>query len=477
MSGHDIMGCVRILAGGAKRRPSRKVGRRTQQHRYGFLTAAAALLGCVGFAAAWVLLRLIGLFTQVAFYHRLDAAYAEVHAAPYAHGVYLIAILVAASVLAGLAIRYGHPALSGHGIPEVMESVLTNESRIPPRVALLKPIFSAIVIGLGGPFGAEGPIIQTGGAIGSLLGQVLPTTAAERKVLIACGAAAGMTGIFGTPVAAVLLPIELITFEFSLRTVALPAMAAAVAFTLRSAIMDTQPLFLIPPTHAVGPLGLLWCAIFGVLAGFEAAGITRALYWIEDQYRHIRWAGAVMRPAVGALAVGLIALAGPEVLGVGYDLIRSVLGGQVPTVELFRILGFKGAGWLLALASGTVGGVLAPLFMIAGATGALIGHALQGVTGLAPGLVALVFMGAVFGGSARIVLTAAVFAAEVTGDFQAIVPLLLATALAAIVAERLVPYNVMTGKLVRRGLRFSMDYYAPAHERVADDGDGKARRD
>jgi CIC family chloride channel protein len=441
-----------------------RVGRTTEQHRYGFLVAAAAVLGGVGFGAAWVLLRLIGLFTHVAFYHRVDAGYAEVHLAPFAHGVYLVAILAAANAAAGLAIRYGHPALSGHGIPEVMESVLTRDGRIPPRVALLKPIFAAVVIGLGGPFGAEGPIIQTGGAIGSLLGQILPASAAERKVLIACGAAAGMTGIFGTPLAAVLLPVELITFEFSLRTLALPAISAAVALALRGALMDARPLFLMPATQAVGPLGLAWCVPFGVLAGLEAAGITRVLYWLEDLYHHVRWAGEVVRPAIGALVVGLIALAGPEVLGVGYDLIREVLAGQASTAELLRIVGFKGLGWLAALASGTVGGVLAPLFMIAGSTGALLGRLLQGLTGLAPGLVGLIFMGAVFGGCARVVLTGAVFAAEVTGDFGAMAPLLVATAMATMVAERLLPYNVMTGKLVRRGLRVSLDYYAHHHD-------------
>lgn len=439
--------------------------------RYGLLLVAAALLGGAGFGSAWVLLRLIGFLTQAAFYHRLAASYAEVHVAPYAHGVYLVVILVAANALAGLAIRYGHPALGGHGIPEVMESVLEQESRIPWRVAALKPLFSALVIGLGGPFGAEGPIIQTGGAIGSLLGQWLPMSAAERKVLVACGAAAGMTGIFGTPLAAVLLPVELITFEFSLRTVALPAVAAAVSIALRGAVMGPLPLFATAAAQPVGLGGLAWCGLFGALGGLEAVGITRALYGLEDLYRRVRWCGTVLRPAIGGLAVGLIALAGPEVLGVGYDIIRAVLGGQVAPSELLRILGFKAVGWLAALASGTVGGVLAPLFMIAGATGALVGQALHGLTGLAPGLVALVFMAAVFGGSARIVLTAAVFAAEVTGDFGALVPLLAATAVATLVADRLLPYNVMTGKLVRRGLKVSHDYFAPPHTRTSGEGD------
>lgn len=431
-----------------------------EEHRYAFLVAAAIVLGVVGFGAAWTLLRLIGLFTQLVFHHRVAAEYAEAHAAPFAHGLGMLAALVGANLLAGLAIRFGHPALSGHGIPEVMESVLEKESRIPLRVALLKPIFSALVIGLGSPFGAEGPIIQTGGAIGSILGQILPTTANERKVLIACGAAAGMTGIFGTPIAAVLLPVELITFEFSLRTVALPAIAATVAYVLRTTLLDATPLFAMHATAPIRLVGLGWCMAFGVVAGVEAAAITATLYWLEDAYKRIPGSGPVTRPVIGALAVGLVALAVPEVLGVGYDLLRAILNDQTSLAELLRLLPAKAVAWLLALASGTVGGVLAPLFIVAGATGGILGTLLAPATGMTAGLVALVFMGAVFGAGARIVLTASVFAAEVTGNFGAVVPVLVATAIATIVTGQLVPYNIMTGKLVRRGLAVSLDYFA-----------------
>ena len=236
---------------------------------------------------------------------------------------------------------------------------------------------------------------------------------------------------------------------------------AKVAAVLRVPLVGAQPLFAMTPTPPVGPWGLLWCVGFGLLAGLEASAITWLLYWLEDLYARIPYTGLITRPLIGALLVGMIALAGPEVLGVGYDLIRAILNGGVTVPELWRILAFKGSGWLLALSSGTVGGVLAPLFMIAGASGALLGHLLAPWIHLAPGLVALVFMAAVFGAAARAALTSVLFAVEVTGDAHAAVAVLVAVAVAAVVADRLLPYNLMTGKLVRRGLHVFQDYFAP----------------
>ena len=230
---------------------------------------------------------------------------------------------------------------------------------------------------------------------------------------------------------------------------------------LRVPLLSGQPLFAMAPTPAVPALGLLWCLGFGLLAGLEAVALTVALYGLEDLYRAIPGTGPVTRPIIGALCVGLLALGGPQLLGVGYDLIRAILGGRLAVPAIWRILIWKGAGWLLALASGTVGGVLAPLFLIAGASGSLLGHALLPWTGITPRLVALVFMAAVFGAGSRAVLTAAFFAVEVTGDWSALVPVLAATAVATALADRLMPYNIMTGKLVRRGLRVSHDYAAP----------------
>ncbi len=437
----------------------------------------AVLMGGIGTVSAWILLHLIWLCTNVLFWHRWSFAYAEAHAAPDASSALTVLILLASGALAGLAVRYGHPSLSGHGIPEVMEAVVLRQGRIPPKVAVLKPLISALVIGSGGPFGAEGPIIQTGGALGSVLGQWLPVNNAERIALIACGAAAGMTGIFGTPLAAVLLPVELITFEFSLSIIAPTALAAAAAAVVRVPLLGAQPLFLVRSPSVIGPTGVLWCLGFGVVAGLVAVLITRLLYRLEDLYAQIPWTGPVTRPIIGGACVGLIALVGPEVLGVGYDLIRAVLNGQLVVAALWQIFIFKGSGWLLALSSGTVGGVLAPLFMVSGALGALIGHALQQWTGLAPGLVALVFMASVFGAAGRAVLTAVIFVVEVTGDYGALVGVLAATAIATTVADQLLPYNIMTGKLVRRGLHLSQDSRAPGFELRSQTPEGNTASD
>jgi CIC family chloride channel protein len=235
-----------------------------------------------------------------------------------------------------------------------------------------------------------------------------------------------------------------------------------VATVLRTALLDAPPLFAMAPSAPIGVVGLGWCLAFGVVGGAEAAAIAAGLYALEDAYRRIPGSGPVTRPMVGALAVAVIALSAPEVLGVGYDLLRVILNDQASLAELLRLLLAKSTAWLVALASGTVGGVLAPLFIVAGSTGGILGKLLAPLTGMSPGIVALVFMGAVFGAGARIVLTASVFAAEVTGNFAALVPVLVATAVATIVAERILPYNIMTGKLVRRGLRFSHDYFPPS---------------
>ena len=440
------------------------------------LMPLAVVVGLTGVVAAAVLFLLICFFSNVFYYHRLALGYAEPHLAPGAASGWTVAVVAFGACCCGLGIRYGDLSLRGHGIPEVMEAVLRRQSRIPPRVALLKPLLAALSIGTGAPFGAEGPIIQTSGALGSLIGQLVPVSALERKILLGCGAAAGMTCIFATPLAGVLLALELIVFEFSARALIPIALAAGVAEVLRPPLLPVAPLF---PSTAVMPGGaaaLLWVCLLGVLAGLETVGITVVLYWLEDLFGRLPRTGLVTRPVIGALVVGGIALMAPSVLGMGYDLIRSVLAGDVPSRALLALLAAKGLGWLVALASGTVGGVLAPLFLIAGSSGELIGRLLQGVSGLSPELVALVFMAAVFGAGSRAMLTATVFALEVTGDHAALLPVLLGVVLATAVAQRLLPYNIMTGKLVRRGLVPPLDYHAPHPVMPARDGTGGAHQ-
>ncbi len=444
------------LVQGKERAPRSRDQQRVRLH---VLLPVSAVAGLLGIAAAVALFSLIGLFSNFFYYHRLALRYVEPHASPFAASPLTVAVVVCGALVAGLAIRYGDLALRGHGIPEVMEAVLQRGGRIPWRIAVLKPLTAALVIGTGSPFGAEGPIIQTAGALGSLVGQVVPLTDRERAILLGCGAAAGMTGIFATPLAAVLLALELLVFEFSAAAVVPIAAAAAVAAALRPHLLPPSPLFPSTAGFHGGPLAVLWTAALGVAAGLEAVALTRALYGLEDLFERIRWRPLVVRPVIGAVVVGCIALAFPQVLGMGYDLIRQVLAGGLPAGALLGILGAKAVGWLVALASGTVGGVLAPLFLIAGSSGALVGLALAHVTGQSPTLVALLFMAAVFAGSSRAVLTAAVFAAEVSGDFRALPVLLLATAVAAATAGALLPYDLMTGKLVRRGVRPPLGFF------------------
>ena len=439
----------------------RRNARPENQVRQWLVIPLAALLGCGGVAAAVVLYGLIGLFAHVFYFHQFTFAYVEPHSGPHASSPVTIAILVLGAVCSGLAIKYGDVSLRGHGIPEVMEAVLQRESRIKPRVALLKPILAALSIGTGSPFGAEGPIIQTSGALGSLLGQWIPVSAVERKILLGCGAAAGMTGIFATPMAAVLLALELVVFEFSARSIIPIAVAAAVTDGLRVHMLPGSPLFPSSATlaHGIGPL--LWVAAFGIIAGVVGAGITWVLYALEDVFAWLPKTGVITRPVIGAIIVGLIALVAPSVLGTGYDLIREVLAGGMPTGQLLALFLTKGVGWLIALASGTVGGVLAPLFLIAGSSGEILGRVVQPLSHVDPALVALLFMASIFAAGSRAVLTGAIFAVEVTGDYGALVPVMIAVMVATAVAGRLSDYNIMTGKLVRRGLRPPLDYFAP----------------
>lgn len=432
------------------------------EFRLGRMVALGAVLGVAGIGTAFVLTRLIGLFLNLFWFGRVGFHLVEPHNSPYAGHWWTAFLPIIGAALIGLMLRYGSRMIAGHGIPEAMEVVVFNNSKIKGKVALWKPLSAALSIGSGGPYGAEGPIIMTGGAIGSLLGQLLPTSDVERKVMLAAGAAAGMAGIFGTPLAAVLLVIELLVFEFSTRAFIPIAVAAAVSAALRGPIMgDAGALF---PNVAVVPLAaphLLWYAGFGVLAGAAAAGITWLLYRIEDIYEEISWLNYATRPLLGAVFVGVIGVIFPRALGVGYDNIAGLLAGSFDLSLVIGILMWKFVIWSLSLGSGTSGGVLAPILMIGGAMGALVGHFTAGISGIPAGMVALVMMAGLFGSSVRGTLTAVLFAAEVTGHYEALVPLLITCALADFVAVRLLPYSIMTGRLVRRGRHIGHDYHAP----------------
>ncbi|MGZ3672486.1 MAG: chloride channel protein, partial [Bdellovibrionota bacterium] len=338
------------------------------------LCLLAVVLGAIGTGIARVLIWAICLATNLFYFQTLsihDAKASDNHL-----GLLGIFVPVVGGLIVGVMARYGSAAIRGHGIPEAMEKILLDESRIPARLVFLKPISSAIAIGTGGPFGAEGPIIATGGAIGSWLGQLFPMTPFERKVLLSCGAAAGMTAIFGTPLAAVLLAIELLLFEYRAQSFIPVALAAVTASTLRSALWTSEPFFAMAPFSAATLTNLPVYLLSGVLFGVLSIFITKVVYWIEDQFEHLplHW---MWWPAIGGLAVGVIGWINPLTLGVGYSNIQSGLDGTATIGFALALVFWKFASWSIALSSGTSGGTLAPLMTLGSLSGAALGILLQ----------------------------------------------------------------------------------------------------
>jgi H+/Cl- antiporter ClcA/CBS domain-containing protein len=423
----------------------------TVDRRIGLLVGMAFVVGTVAVGAAWVLLALIGLVTNLVWFGRLDTALTSLAGAP--RGLSMVVIPVVGAVAVGLMARFGSEKIRGHGIPEAMEAILIGGSRMSPKVALLKPLSSALAIGTGGPFGAEGPIIVTGGAIGSLFAQAFRLSAIERRTLLVSGAAAGMTAIFGTPVAAMLLALEVLLFEWRPRSLVPVAVAAGTAAAWRPMLFEAGPLFPFAQNPVLPWWGLLACALFGVACGLLSGVLTRLLYGLEDAYRRlpVHW---MWWPALGAVVVGLGGLIEPRALGVGYDVIRGLLDGQMPAASVATILAVKAAIWLVALASGTSGGVLAPLLILGGAFGSLFGLAMPG----AHGFWALLGMAALLGGTLPAPLTGIVFAVEVTGDSGALAPLLAATMAAYAVSVLLLKRSILTEKIARRGHHVTREY-------------------
>ncbi len=406
------------------------------------------------------LTRLIGLITNLAFYQRTSTTF--VSPAGNTLGLWVIVVPVVGALLVGLMARYGSQAIRGHGIPEAMERVLFHQSRIQPRITLLKPLSAAIAIGTGGPFGAEGPIIATGGALGSLVGQVLRTTADERKTLLAAGAAAGMAATFGSPVSAVLLAIELLLFEFKARSIIVVALATATATAVRIGMSGVAPVFAM--SNLVEPSGsaLASYVVIGAIVGVVSMLVTRSVYWIEDAFEKlpIHW---MWWPAVGGLAVGIVGYFSPHTLGVGYDNIDHMLNGDLvgSALAVFCILKF--VSWAVALGSGTSGGTLAPLFTIGGGVGSLLGTAiafLMPSVGIDIRIAALVGMASMFAGASRALLASAIFAFECTRQPLGMLPLLGGCAAAFLTSSLLMENSIMTERIARRGARVVGEYAA-----------------
>jgi H+/Cl- antiporter ClcA/predicted transcriptional regulator len=413
----------------------------------------AIAIGLIGTAVAWALLRLIGLFANLFYYHRWNTALVSPAGNPL--GVWAVLVPVAGALVIGLMARYGSERIRGHGIPEALESILIHGSRVAPRLAILKPLSSAISIGSGGPFGAEGPIIMTGGAFGSMISQFFSLTSVERKTLLVAGAAAGMSATFASPIAAVLLSVELMLFEWKPRSLVPVALASATAGAARRYILGVGPLFPVP-AHPVfiGPWGLLGCVACGVLAGALSGLLTGAVYAAEDAFHKlpIHW---MWWPAIGGLVVGLGGLIFPQALGVGYDTIGALLKGDVAQNVILGVLLVKSIIWAVSLGSGTSGGVLAPLLMMGGALGGVEAMYLpyEGA-----GFWPLVSMAAILGGTMRSPLTGIVFALELTHDVNVLLPLLVASVIAHAFTVLLLKRSILTEKIARRGYHLSREY-------------------
>jgi len=417
------------------------------------ISGLAMVVGAVCAFVALALLRLIGLFTNLFYYGRWSCAMVS----PVGNhlGWFSVLVPVAGALIIGAMARYGSERIRGHGIPEAIEAILMNGSRVEPKVALLKPIASAISIGSGGPFGAEGPIIMTGGAFGSMIAQLFHLTAAERKTLLVAGAAGGMSATFASPVAAVLLAVELLLFEWKPRSLIPVALASAVAAVLRRYILGFGPLFPVPQHPLfIGPKALLACVLVGLLAGALSALLTLSVYAAEDFFQRIpiHW---MWWPAIGGLAIGLGGLIFPQALGVGYDTIGNLLQGSVTTKVILGVLLVKWFIWAVSLGSGTSGGVLAPLLMMGGALGGLEAMFLPNE---GAGFWPLVSMGAILGGTMRSPFTSIIFAFELTHDANVFLPLLVGSVVAHAFTVLTLKRSILTEKVARRGYHLSREY-------------------
>jgi H+/Cl- antiporter ClcA/predicted transcriptional regulator len=433
------------------------------------LSALALPIGAIGAVVAKALIWLIAVVTNAAFFLRLSA----LPVTPQEHhlGAWVILVPVVGAVIIGLMARYGSEKIRGHGIPEALEAILLGRSLINPKVAVLKPISSAISIGTGGPFGAEGPIIMTGGAFGSMFAQLFHLTAAERKTLLVAGAAAGMSAVFATPIAAVLLAVELLLFEWKPRSFIPVAVAAVVASLLRVPLLGAAPIFPVTMHATLGASAMLVALGVGVAAGLVSGLMTGLVYACEDAFEKmpLHW---MWWPAIGGLIVGIGGFIDPRVLGVGYDTIHSLMRGDLLGSAAISLLVAKALVWSIALGSGTSGGVLAPLLMIGGALGAVAGV----LTGVADaGLWAMVGMAAMMGGTMRSPLTGMIFVLELTHDFNALPALLVGSIAGLCVTVLLLKRSILTEKLARRGQHIAREYAVDVFEltRVGDVMDRK----
>ena len=424
----------------------------TRDRRILLLSLMAIVVGVLSAITAKALVWLIAVFTNLTFFQRFSSDFIS----PTNHhlGRFVILAPVIGGLIIGLMARYGSEKIRGHGIPEALEAILFGRSRMSLKVAVLKPLSSAISIGSGGPFGAEGPIIMTGGALGSIFAQLFHLSAAERKTLLVAGAAGGMSAIFNAPVAAVLLAVELLLFEWRPRSFIPVAIASAVAAMVRVPLLGSGAIFPVTTHAPLGAEGLMIAFAVGIAAGVASGLLTALVYFCEDIFTKlpIHW---MWWPAIGGLFVGIGGWVDPRVLGVGYDTIHALLKGELVGPMVIGLLIGKALVWSISLGSGTSGGVLAPLLIMGGALGAIEGRF---ITLGDPGLWAMISMAAMMGGTMRSPLTAMIFTLELTHDLNLLPGLLVACIAAHALTVLWLRRSILTEKVARRGFHVSREY-------------------
>ncbi|SPE26859.1 Cl-channel voltage-gated family protein [Candidatus Sulfotelmatomonas gaucii] len=432
----------------------------TVDRRVWLLTGVAAVIGVAGAIWAVILLRAIAFFTNVFYYHRFTLAMVGPAGSPEAAWIRMLAPIVG-GIIVGLMAYYGSDKIRGHGIPEAIEAILLKGARVEAKVSILKPLSAAIAIGSGGPFGAEGPIIMTGGAFGSLVGQWLKLSDAERTTLLVAGAAAGMSATFAAPIASILLAVELLLFEWRPRSLVPVTVASLIAAALRIAWLGHGPLFPVVLSHGINlPQSLLVAGPLGIVVGFASAGLSRLMYSLEDGFEllsrrfGVHW---IWWPAIGGIGIGIGGLFFSRGLGVGYDNIAELLRGNAPVGLLIGLVVAKSLMWAFSLSSGTSGGVLAPLLMIGAAIGESGAH-LAHMPVETQALWAMMGMGAMLSGAVGVPLTAILFSLELTHAQAAVLPLSLACAASYLITCLVMPRSIMTEKIARRGYHLSREY-------------------
>lgn len=425
----------------------------------------AVLVGALAGVTAKLLHDLIGLVTHIVFYGELKAEIVSPLDSPL--GIFIIFIPAIGGLIIGAMAKWGTPLVRGHGIPEAIEAILKNKSRISPRVALLKPLSAAISIGSGQPFGAEGPIIQTGGALGSVIGQLFHMTSSERKVLLACGAAGGLAATFNTPIAAIIFAIELLLFEFRTRSFVPLAISCAVATGIYIQIFGGTPIFTVPAMTFGHPLNLVFFLMLGGVCGGTGIVLTRSLYLIEDIFHRLP-INTYLQPAIGGLFVGIVGFLVPnmlyphvDVFGPGYYLIENILNAEYTVTFLLVLLFAKAAVWLVSLGSGTSGGTLAPIFMIGAIVGSLFGVLVSWLfpdLGIVPLAFAMAGMAAVFGSSTNATFASVIFVFEITQSYESILPVLITSVIADAIVTHYLPTSILTEQLRRAGILVHQEY-------------------